>query len=404
MQQKHKLRRKLIIHLFDYRNWLLVLVSIIFSVVFVEVLLQAVHTLSPSLLSVEKQSKDYMTSNEYWKVWHYPNNAITHSLQCFKADYETNEFGLKDTFVDLKKAKIALIGDSYVEGYGVSNEHTIPSLLQKSFGNQIEVLNFGTSGGFGNVHAAALYDNFAQEFEPDIVIVFFLSYNDLYDNVAAIDEGFASDDLQLNYPTADSSDVFLTVTSQIEPKNVDNLPFGLFTPYFVKRGFGNLKSYVQIGLNVKFEFSEIIGFPYYPDEPYILSQGYDLLEKSLRRFKELQAPNLILVNFPTPFQVDKNWKRTFEITNQVELDMKKPNVRISQIAEKLKIPLFDPTNLAINYVDSTGMNYPYFYNECDKHFNKLGYKLMSDWLANMLIEKEYVVKSENDTYQIIDRK
>ena len=356
------------------------------------------YLLSPSSFPVEKQSKEYLTSNPYWKVWHYPDNQITHTLQCFSADYSTNNFGMKDNSVDFDKPKIALIGDSYVEGYGVANEHTISANLESIFDYQIEVLNFGTSGGFGNAHAVSLYENFAREFDPDIVMVFFLSYNDLYDNLLAIEDGFVSQSFELIYSTADSSTVFNEVINFVEPELVENLPYGLYLPYFIKRGFGNIKSLLQISLNVKFEFSEIIGLPYYPDEPEIIYNGYKILESSLVRYQQLNTPNLILVNLPAPFQIDSNWKSIFETTHGVDLDIMKPNSRLKELTEKLEIEYFDPIDEAINYIDSTNMSYPYFYNECDKHFNQLGYKLMSDWLAEMLLSRRYITRSNEGNF------
>lgn len=385
----------------DYRNWVLVLISITVTLLLVELTLQLVDKINPNILSIEKQSTEFLSNNKYWKKWHYPSNQVTHSYQCIDAEYSTNEYGLRDKKIDFSKQKIALIGDSYVEGYGVSDQNTIPSRLESHFDNQIEVLNFGISGGIGNVHTASLYENFAVHFEPDMVVIFFLSYNDLYDNVLALKEGFLNQNFELDYPVSDSLEVFGEVLSKKKPPIINNLTSNILLPYLIKRGIGNLISMLQIILNVKFEFSEIIGLPFYPDEPEIIEQGYLVLENSLAHLQSLQAPNLVLVNLPTPFQVDENWKKTFELTNQVELEIFKPNQKLKEISNRLNIPLFDPIEQALEYIDSTNMSYPYLYNVCDKHFNEKGYALMSEWLADWLVTSEYVIKDIESNYLLI---
>ncbi len=380
------------------KSWLLSLFSTLLALLFAELFFQTVSWFQPKLLGIERQSEDFLIDNEYWKVWHLPNSTTQHSWKCINAEYSTNEFGMKDDVISEGKPRIAIIGDSYVEGYGVPNSQSIPQLLEQRFNHDIEVLNFGTSGGFGNVHSVSLYENYVHEFDPDIVIVSFLSYNDLYDNVAAIDEGFVNDTFHLNFPTSDSSTVFEKATQTIEPTINQNLPFGLYVPYFIKRGYNTLESYLQVWLNVKFEFSEIIGLPFYTEEPKIITNGYTVLENSLIRYKELDASNLILLNFPTPFQVDENWKETFAFTHQVELDIRKTNKRLEDLTDELNITLFDPLDRALSYVDSTNLDYPYFFNVCDKHLNAKGYDLMAEWLGDFLIEQNYIVESAQEGF------
>lgn len=78
--------------------------------------------------------------------------------------------------------RIALLGDSFIEGYQVHDRHHLRYVLESELSLkrpsvQIEVLNFGRSNfDLGNMYA---YDQgFVQEFSPDITL-FFLSLDDL---------------------------------------------------------------------------------------------------------------------------------------------------------------------------------------------------------------------------------
>ncbi|KPL26080.1 MAG: hypothetical protein AMS23_03310 [Bacteroides sp. SM1_62] len=73
------------------------------------------------------------------------------------------------------KIRIALLGDSYVEGLHVFEDHHFSKILEKMLNEdklipEYEILNFG----MGNYHyndMVILYKNFVEEFNPDILIL-----------------------------------------------------------------------------------------------------------------------------------------------------------------------------------------------------------------------------------------
>lgn len=79
--------------------------------------------------------------------------------------------------------KIALLGDSYVEGFQVFDRHHFRNLLEirlsETLKKPVEVMNFGRSG-FGIKDMYAYQKLFVQKFNPDIII-YFLSNGDLAD-------------------------------------------------------------------------------------------------------------------------------------------------------------------------------------------------------------------------------
>ena len=80
---------------------------------------------------------------------------------------------------DLDQADVVLIGDSYVEGWYVSDEHTTARRLQEQL-NQ-SVANLGIAG-YGTMQELRVLQRDAMRFHPKVVIWFFFEGNDLYDD------------------------------------------------------------------------------------------------------------------------------------------------------------------------------------------------------------------------------
>ena len=125
----------------------------------------------------------FKNEKNLWGAWHKKNINVRHIRECFDVRYFSNEIGAKDEKLSIKKNKkkrLLFIGDSFVEGYGVSNEHTIDSYLEKF--TDYEIYNFGTSGAFGPLQYYLLYENLANNYEHDGLIISFLPANDFHEN------------------------------------------------------------------------------------------------------------------------------------------------------------------------------------------------------------------------------
>lgn len=116
-------------------------------------------------------------------VWHKPNASMRHVTGDFDVTYYSNSYGAQDIERSKKSnasRRVVVLGDSYVEGYGVAREDRFTELLEKRTG--IEHLNFGCSGGFGSIQEWLLYDHLASTFDHTDVFVFMLPFNDFSDN------------------------------------------------------------------------------------------------------------------------------------------------------------------------------------------------------------------------------
>ena len=103
-----------------------------------------------------------------------------------------NSDGLRDR--EHPKAKpvgtfrVAVLGDSFTEAMHVPMEQTFWFLLQQKLqqcnafpGKQVEVINFGVSG-YGTAQELLTLRQKVWAYSPDLVILAFTTYNDVYDN------------------------------------------------------------------------------------------------------------------------------------------------------------------------------------------------------------------------------
>lgn len=119
--------------------------------------------------------------NPNWGVWHH-KIEFRHAKSCFDVVYKANSYGARDKERDRRssESRIVVLGDSFVEGYGVADADRLTNLLAVRSG--IEHLNFGTAGGFGPVGEYKLYESLAQGFDHDAVILAILPDNDFTDD------------------------------------------------------------------------------------------------------------------------------------------------------------------------------------------------------------------------------
>jgi lysophospholipase L1-like esterase len=111
-------------------------------------------------------------------VWHLPHARYRHAKACFDVPYRANGFGMRDSERSTAHAgpRVAVLGDSFTEGWGVADGKRTPDLLERQ--TRIEHLNFGTSGDFDPTQYWQLYRKLAKRFDHDAVIVMVLPNND----------------------------------------------------------------------------------------------------------------------------------------------------------------------------------------------------------------------------------
>jgi len=88
---------------------------------------------------------------------------------------------------DNRETRIAILGDSYIEGREVTFDDLVTSVLERRIGSGAQVMNFGMSGS-AQAEQMPLYRNLVRKFRPDIVIHCVTVSNDFEDNVQELSE------------------------------------------------------------------------------------------------------------------------------------------------------------------------------------------------------------------------
>jgi hypothetical protein len=98
-----------------------------------------------------------------------------------------NTRGLRDKEVGPKRSgilRLAVLGDSFVWGWGVSDEQRFTQVLEAS-NPRLETLNFGVSG-YGPAQYLLQFDD-VLSFEPDFVLLTYSLGSDLIDTIVSLD-------------------------------------------------------------------------------------------------------------------------------------------------------------------------------------------------------------------------
>lgn len=108
----------------------------------------------------------------------------------------TNRDGMRDVERSIaaspRTMRIAVLGDSYVQGIAVRMEQTLTSWLEREMqpcvapqDRRVEVLNFGVSG-YGTAQELLTWRHHAKKYRPDIVVLGFYTNNDVFNNVRGL--------------------------------------------------------------------------------------------------------------------------------------------------------------------------------------------------------------------------
>jgi hypothetical protein len=177
------------------RLWLLRLITLAIastiSVILVEMIVRVsrLHSMIEPVASAGDMTEVY----EFSRARHHrlvPNARYRHVEVEFDYIWSNNSLGMRDQERTIPKDsgtfRILFMGDSLVQGYGVSQEQTMVALLEASLNEpkrekRVEVLNAGIFG-YGPFLEYLYLQEIMPWVEPDIVVVGFFLGNDVGDD------------------------------------------------------------------------------------------------------------------------------------------------------------------------------------------------------------------------------
>lgn len=124
--------------------------------------------------------------NKDWGMWHYPEKHIE-SRPCFNVEYAANSYGARDEEREkiADSNRIVLLGDSFMEGYGLDTADRFSNQLQSLVNKP--VMNFAC-GYFTPTQEMLVYKKLASDFSHNAVIIGILPFNDFAEDDTSFHE------------------------------------------------------------------------------------------------------------------------------------------------------------------------------------------------------------------------
>ncbi len=328
--------------------------------------------------------QEYPTSRvpQYWAyvdpvvgVWRYPNTILLQQEKCLDAKLQTNAEGARDPERQKHSTaarRFVVLGDSFIEGYGVNAEDRVSNLLEARTG--VEFLNFATSGGFGTIQEWLVYQSRVLQYDHTDLVLFILPANDFEDNDP---DEFASDVYRPYLrPSGDGYEVYYTVpwerrfvdsreTSTVIKNRFDN---ALYLANVLRWATRELKS------GVNWQGLRTYDGDYDNHSPEDLNIMLYALDQLVRAAGDRRV---WLLTIPT----DRDFAAAlraepFRLDGELgAFAARYPNVRYRDL-----LPDF------LNDAAANDREFPSYLIECDNHWGKLGNQVVADWLQSWLFE------------------
>lgn len=367
-----------------FSNILLLFITIIVFLIVIEILLRIFY---PQNLNITR-----LDSEKIFEL--KPNIESILKRQEFITNVKINSQGLRDREYDLKKpndtTRIAVVGDSFVFGFGVELNETMVKILENKSSSRLnknyEVINFGVSA-YGTEQEYILIKDSVINYNPDIIILAF-SLNDIKENVK-----FNLFDIKNNTLIRNPPQKILPI---LKLRNYISWHSHLYSLiYFSAIDNQKLRDFL-----IK---AKLLNPPY--KEPntdfesllYLNSKNQDFdyaMNKTLLLLNEINnlanrnSINLIVFIIPTKEQVDDNKMREY-IKNH---DINREKLNITKVQEIIRSSM-QKNNIIVVYPLDQFKKYNInntFYYDIDGHWNKKGHKFAADIIYENLIKRSIV--------------
>jgi hypothetical protein len=325
---------------------------------------------SPGAYSRIYIGNEWRTEKDPWGAWHKLNSkADRHQKSCFDITYKSNDVGARDSTNYLSLSdnnNVAIIGDSFAEGYGVDNKDTFSYKLKESYGKQ--GLNFGASGNFGPTQEYLLYKLLIAKIPHNEVIYFLLPSNDFVDNDVNNIHSFGNryrpyfsgNDYKIVYPEKAAPAEWFP-SSEVEELNNDSFNQKIKTALVdYTWSVNTIRTAINLSKNFKSQSgSKLIirdtDFSYFTSDEYSVNGAMHYVEKLFLEIPKNYQKTIIIIPTNHDLKYIENGQKYMHLAWYE---------KINKIAKNYDARLIDLATYK-NY-DKT-MFFP-----CDNHWNKKG--------------------------------
>jgi hypothetical protein len=306
-----------------------------------------------------------------------------------------NSLGFRDKeWSNDETYKIAVLGDSYMEGQHLPEGTIVPQLLERILG--VPVLNAGLDG-YGTLHEYLVYNKYVAPHQPQLVLLFIYPFNDIQDNSKSLASNYV-----LRWPQAfiDPSGHIAVHFPDMPPSSDSGIRTAIKshvkTLLMLWRGYEYWKNLGRWTPNM------YLGGVYLPENE-MWRDAWKITEFYLVELKheiEKNGGKLVTVSIPEYIQISPNWERELEEHYHINelpegFDRDRPLRKLQQTAAANDIPIIRLDEFLKEYRDKFGLPAPYFYYRCDGHLNPLGHFLAANLVVRYLLDHDDMLMNES---------
>jgi lysophospholipase L1-like esterase len=376
---------------FAKQNLILLLVSTVASLLLAEFALRVVTLTAP--LGKAANFNHHQLYCEYdsllgWRK--IPNTKGHHKTPEYEVLETINSQGIRGPEYPLQKDsgeyRIAVLGDSFAEGYTVGFDSLFSQILKQKLrlaqpNRRIEVINFGT-GGYSTDQELLCFERDAVRYSPDFTVLMFCTNDPWFNNQSRYyDRGFKP----LFVPMGDS----LQLTNVPVPTMAERSFFSktkdwlLRNSELVRRG-KNLRD------NARYAASKGQAVPdewriYQKENTPEMAAAWQVTAGILQRLRQKTAAagsGLTVFYIPEKTEVyEEDWQKFLKTyaLDASKFEPTRPRQHLAAICDSLQILLIDPTPAFIERVKTEPAKALYFKE--DWHWNQHGNQLVGEVLS-----------------------
>jgi hypothetical protein len=341
-----------------------------------------------------------------------PNQKSKNYTSCLEIDpILFNSQGFRDKEWERNENyKIAVLGDSFMQGSEVPEGMYVSSMLEKSL--SVRTLNGGVNN-LGTLHEYLLFKKYIAIYKPNLVILFIYPINDVVDNSYRI----RSSSSRSLWPTARLLEGGNVEIIYPEVRSIEN--FDAYRAFIKKysKTFLLLRRLYDYYEGFRITGSGIIDdqtsryYQIYMPENEQWTEAWKIIEHyvlQLRKEIHSSGGELVVVRIPEYIRLSESWENELrELARFKEIpkgfDFTNPVRKIRELTERNKIRLIELESFFKSYRDTFHMKSPYFSYRCDGHLNPLGQFLATSLIAKYLIVNNMIPLDEISKMNILSR-
>jgi hypothetical protein len=324
-----------------------------------------------------------------------PNQDAVVHLPCTRIEHvRVNSLGFRDhEWSRDSSAKIAVLGDSFMEGVHLADSDHVSGILEQLLG--VEVMNFGISG-YGTVAHLMTYRKVVRQFHPKVVLLFFFTQNDFLNDHCALDVRTGNFRAQ-PCPCGMIKNGKVSYHLDHPPGIVPLLP-----PE--PTGF-HVYDYLSSKFRKPVQIESAIWPQYLPPWKGEYNEALAITRQALRDLKtevEADGAKLIVVSVPPYLDLlgDQYEQEVRDVTGwdtvPDDWDSRHPLRLLDSITRESDIDLLAMEDLYADYLQHNPLPYPLLCFRCDGHHNPVGHWLMAHHSAKALLSYQSLGKDSSE--------